>query len=408
MGVIGTLLPAVADAGQIWLGGMDPVTTADRERVGIDPPGTYAANDFMDLFRPNAAWLRTASMIQVFGVSTQFLHRSSDDQLSTLINDLRRRHIALGWQAEIMADDLAHPCGAGIPGHTSNAVIRTAVGRVARLGGKIDYVYFDEPVAFGHYKAMKKDTVCNYTIEELVRNIAPQIEVVKTAFPDVKFGDGEPVSGATIGRMDDNLQFAKEFFRQTGVRLSFMVADVLWFEKTFHSQLMEWRRRVHEAGMEYGVSRLFLTAMIIATFVAPAARSESGQPTAQTWVNAFSLQIRVLEQSKGTRLDTPDQWKPQALWMTVAAHTKVAKLIARNIEGTSDADFKHVIKDVNRRHLELALEIGPPAGGAPASEAYGNPRETVQKIRRNGGELRYVDMDEPFFSAGHLRREPGV
>jgi hypothetical protein len=47
MAVIGTLLPAVAEAGQIWLGGMDPVTTADRERVGIDPPGTYAANDFM-------------------------------------------------------------------------------------------------------------------------------------------------------------------------------------------------------------------------------------------------------------------------------------------------------------------------------------------------------------------------
>jgi hypothetical protein len=218
----------------------------------MDPPGTYAANGFMNLFQPNAPWTRTASIIQVFGVSTQFLHRSTDDQLSTVINDLRRRHIALGWEAEIMADDPAHPCGAGIPGHTSNAVIRTAIGRVARLGGKIDYVYFDEPVAFGHYNALKKDTACNYTIEELVRNIAPQIEVIKTAFPGVKFGDGEPVSGATIGKIDDNMQFAKEFFRQTGVRLSFMVADILWFEPTFHSQLIEWRRRVHEAGMEYG------------------------------------------------------------------------------------------------------------------------------------------------------------
>src|SRR5215467_1322813 len=53
--------------------------------------------------------------------------------------------------------------------------------------------------------------------------------------------------------MDDNLQFAKEFFRQTGVRLSFMVADIIWFKKTFRSQLVEWRRRVHEAGLEYGV-----------------------------------------------------------------------------------------------------------------------------------------------------------
>jgi hypothetical protein len=232
---------------------VDPVVAADRERVGQDPPGTYAGTGYMNLFQPNAPWTRTASMIQVFGVSTQFLHRSTDDQLSTVINDLRRRHIALGWEAEIMADDPAHPCGAGVPGHTSSAVIRTAVDRVARLGGKIDYVYFDEPVAFGHYNINKQATACNYTIEELVRNIAPQIKVIKTAFPDVKFGDGEPVNSATIGKMDDNLRFAQEFFRQTGVRLSFMGADIIWFEKAFRSQLMEWRRRLHEAGMEYGL-----------------------------------------------------------------------------------------------------------------------------------------------------------
>jgi hypothetical protein len=93
---------------------------------------------------------------------------------------------------------------------------------------------------------------CRYTIEELVRNIAPQIQVIKTAFPEVKFGDGEPVNGLTIGKMDDNLQFTKEFFRQTGARLSFMDTDIIWYEKTFRSQLVEWRRRLHEAGIIYG------------------------------------------------------------------------------------------------------------------------------------------------------------
>jgi hypothetical protein len=229
---------------------VDPVVAADRERVGNDPKGTYAANDFMDLFRPNAPWTRTASTIQVFQVSTQFLHRSTDDQLSTVINDLRRRHIALGLEGEIMQ---ASQCSQGIPGFTGINVWRIVVDRMARLGGKIEYVAFDGPVAFGHYNALKKDTACNYTIEELVRNIAPQIEVIKTAFPDVKFGDVEPVSGVSIGKMDDNKQFAKEFFRQTGVRLSFMHADIVWYEKTLRSQLVEWPRRLHEAGMVYGV-----------------------------------------------------------------------------------------------------------------------------------------------------------
>jgi hypothetical protein len=255
MAVIGTLAlpPAAAQAGQIWLGGMDTVTAADREGVGEEPRGTYARLDFMDLFRPNAPWARTAAMINVFQSSTQFLHRSTDDQLSAVINDLRRRHIALGMEGEIMSRESQTQCGAGVPGNTGINVWRTIVSRVAHLGGKIEYVAFDGPVAFGHYNINKQATACNYTIDELVRNIAPQIEVIKTAFPDVKFGDVEPVNGATIGKMDDNLQFAKEFFRQTGVRLSFMHADIIWQEKTLHSQLVEWRRRLKQAGMEYGV-----------------------------------------------------------------------------------------------------------------------------------------------------------
>jgi hypothetical protein len=155
--------------------------------------------------------------------------------------------------------------------------------------------------------------------------------------------------------------------------------------------------------------RLFLIAMIIATFVAPAARSENGQPAAQIWVNTMSQHnVDRVGQWKGIRLDDVDQWKPEAPWPTVAAHTGVARLVASNIGRTSDADLKAVIEEVKRRHLELALVIGPlvrsvecaPAGGAPASEAYGNPGVTeaiLQKIRRNGGELRYLDMDEPFF-----------
>jgi hypothetical protein len=159
MAVVGSLLlPAAAQAGQVWFGGVDPVVAADREGVGEDPRGTYAANDFMDLFRPNAPWARASSRIQVFQVSTQFLHRSTDDQLSAVINDLRRRHIALGMEGEIMSRESQAQCGAGVPGNTGINVWRTIVNRVARLGGKI-----------GHYNINKQATACNYTIDELVR-----------------------------------------------------------------------------------------------------------------------------------------------------------------------------------------------------------------------------------------------
>jgi hypothetical protein len=58
--------------------------------------------------------------------------------------------------------------------------------------------------------------------------------------------------------------------------------------------------------------RVFLTAMIIATFVAPAARSENGQPTALVWVSAFSAPAWQRASSDGWRKDAPDQWKPEA------------------------------------------------------------------------------------------------
>jgi hypothetical protein len=129
MAVVGTLaLTPAAQAGQIWFGGMDPVTAADRERVGNDPKSTYAANDFMDLFRPTAPWTRTATTIQVFQVSTQFLHRSADEQLSTVVNDLRRRHIALGLEGEIMQ---ASQCSQGIPGFSGIDVWHIVVAWLA-------------------------------------------------------------------------------------------------------------------------------------------------------------------------------------------------------------------------------------------------------------------------------------
>lgn len=149
--------------------------------------------------------------------------------------------------------------------------------------------------------------------------------------------------------------------------------------------------------------RLFLAAIVMTTVLSPAARPEGGGPTAEIWVQANSLPIRVPEQWKGIRTDAADQWKPEAPWRTVAAHTKVAKLISSNIENTRDDDLRATIEEVKRRHLELALAIGPlvrSADCASSTEAYGNPGEIeaiLQKIRRNGGELSYVAMDEPFF-----------
>lgn len=245
------VLGSPAQAGQVWLAGIDPVVAADRQRVGMTAPtDPGASNDFMELFQPDAPWKKAASEVQIFKVSTQFLHRATDEQLATVIRDLRRRHIALGLAAEIMATTAQ--CGNGVPGYTARSVIQTAADRVSKLGGRIDYVAFDSPMAFGHFNILNKEAACHYTIEELVANIAPQVQILKTAFPGIRFGDVEPVNNHTVGWLDAYLDFAKQFQQQIGERLAFMQADIIWYDN-WQPQLVQWRKRLREFGISYGV-----------------------------------------------------------------------------------------------------------------------------------------------------------
>ncbi|RKP44303.1 hypothetical protein D7S89_22500 [Trinickia fusca] len=249
LGVIAALMfSSACRSQQVWLSGVDPVVAADRAASTQVPARTVAGNDFMDLFHPDAAWQRSAASIQIFKVSTQFLHRASDSQLRAVIEDLRRRHIALAMEAEILTTSVK--CGNGVPGYTTAAVIQKAVRRVSQMGGEIAYVAFDEPMTWGHFA--HRAGACQYTAEEVVDNITPNIEVFVAAFPAVKFGDIEPVSDQTPGRFAEILRFAELFGEKTGRRLSFLQADLIW-QNNWKPQLAVWKTRLHEAGIAYGV-----------------------------------------------------------------------------------------------------------------------------------------------------------
>ncbi len=224
----------------VWLSGVDPIVLHDRNKNAAD-------NDFMELFKPGVSWA-SAAHVQVFKVSTQFLHRSSDAQLTTVVQYLRSHHIALALEAEIMVTSVR--CGNGIPGFTTTNVIHKAVDRVRSVGGQIDYVAFDEPIAFGHFN--RRPGSCGFSIDELVRDIEPNIRTIKAAFPNVVFGDIEPVTDSTFDRLDSILEFARVFQQQTGEKLAFLQADIIW-QNRWQPQLVEWRSRLHASGMIFGV-----------------------------------------------------------------------------------------------------------------------------------------------------------
>ena len=153
-----------------------------------------------------------------------------------------------------------------------------------------------------------------------------------------------------------------------------------------------------------------LAGLLLGLAAVSGVRAAEPSATSEIWVTATSQPIKTQPSRTGVRTDAVDQWKPDAAWPMVAAHTRVAKLIAGNIENTQLTDLKAVIDEVRRRRMALALEIGPlvrtPACGPP-TESYGRAGETeaiLQRIRSAGGELDYVAMDEPFYY-GHV--DPG-
>jgi hypothetical protein len=153
-----------------------------------------------------------------------------------------------------------------------------------------------------------------------------------------------------------------------------------------------------------------LVGLLLGLTAVSGVRAAEPSAAPEIWVTATAQPIKIQPSRTSVRIDAADQWKPDAAWPTVAAHTRVAKLIAGNIENTQQADLRAVIDEVRRRHMALALATGPlvrTLACGPPTESYGGAGETeaiLQRIRSAGGDLDYVAMDEPFYY-GHL--DPG-
>ena len=126
----------------------------------------------------------------------------------------------------------------------------------------------------------------------------------------------------------------------------------------------------------------------------------------------------------GSRLhrasDLMDLFRPDAPWQDAAAHVKVFKLYASYLSGAPQDELDAIVGDLNRRHIPIALEVGvmnvgpkatnPPCGGLGQVEGYGTPqlaRANSEKIKRAGGVIRFIAMDEPLFFGHYFKGKPG-
>ncbi|MDR3707234.1 MAG: hypothetical protein P4L33_02960 [Capsulimonadaceae bacterium] len=97
-----------------------------------------------------------------------------------------------------------------------------------------------------------------------------------------------------------------------------------------------------------------------------------------------------------------DLFTPNAPWADAAARVNVFKIYPQWIRAATDADLRTQFADLKRRHIALALEYGALTASGDCGkgvEGYGGQGllKAAQRIRDDGGELRFIAMDEPIF-----------
>lgn len=238
MTLMAAVLATPVHAAEVWLSGVDAYAQ----------PNNPSSSAFMRLFEPGAKWDAAAARIQVFKVSTQFLHRAADAEISAVIEGLRRRNIALAMEGLMLPASVR--CGNGVEGYSGPHVMQEIADRVKHLGGTIRYVAMDEPIWFGNHQGGLN--ACHDSIETLAEQMVPNVHALKAAFPAIEFGDIEPVNDHTRSQLDAMLEFARAFRAATGEQLAFAHADIIW-QDDWRSQLIEWSTRLRKAGMRFGV-----------------------------------------------------------------------------------------------------------------------------------------------------------
>jgi len=243
--MLGEATAAYAASIAIWLGGVDPVVQKDRH---TDNPA-----DYMDLFKPNAPWTTAASGVTAFKISTQLVLRGTDEQLKTVIDGLKSRHIAMAIELGVIP--YSDRCGKGSEGYSAPLAVETVAKRIKSLGGQLDYVAMDEPVTWGHAKTGKNAQgfyYCEYAVTELANQAAPKIAILQRYFPNVQIGEIDAVNGRYPHLGNDIIGFIDALHKQTGVKPAFVHADVAW-DSSWRPMLEDLTRRLRARGVRVGV-----------------------------------------------------------------------------------------------------------------------------------------------------------
>ena len=123
---------------------------------------------------------------------------------------------------------------------------------------------------------------------------------------------------------------------------------------------------------------------------------------AEIWLSGLAPNMYAKKHG-GETTDYVNLFQPGASWSRAASAVRVFKIYAQFAATASDAELTTAFADLRRRHIALALEAGLLTAGENCGtqvEGYGGPSTAgrfAERIRRAGGEVQYLAMDEPLW-----------
>src|SRR5258708_7793778 len=212
---------------------------------------TATPTDFMQLFLDDAPWTNAAANVKVFKVAAPFAIAATDEQLMRMFVSLKKHNIAFALETQMLPVG-PNGCGQGVEGYMDPIGLRKLMERIQRLGAELRYLVMDEPLWFGHQSNGKN--TCQSTIDEIVKNVATHVAIVKKVFPNVEIDDVEPI--ASPGEPNDWVaelsSFHRAYKQAVGEPLGAFEAD-LTSSGNWQPQLTPLAKIVHAAGMQSGI-----------------------------------------------------------------------------------------------------------------------------------------------------------
>lgn len=261
--------PVIDEVPVVWFAPLPPLPVVEgRPFTGAD--------DFIELFEPDAPWAEAAERVHVFKLYGEWVGYATPDQLRTVVRNAQERGFALAMEFGPLD---AEGCGDGIEGFSGVAYAVSAAERVKAAGGELHLLAMDEPYYYGHF--YDGPNACRWSAEKIAQEIGQFADAMREVFPNILIGDTEAMAGpAGAAQLSE---WIDTFERVNGDPLAFLHLDVDWSRPGWADEVAS----VHEHGTEAGVP----IGMIYA--------GNAFDRSDEEWLSAAGERVKLLEIGTG-------------------------------------------------------------------------------------------------------------